>query len=56
MFHVHSSCMSNMKNIKQYLIKGGTSSKYRIQPGSKKSNVNDILNWLSIVWNVRPLF
>ena len=26
--------------------------KYRVEPESKKSNVNDVLNWLSIVWNV----
>ena len=45
MFHVYPSCISNMKNIsRQYLIKESVSSKYRVEPGSKKSNVNDILN------------
>ena len=39
MFHVHSSRVSNMKN-----IKGSVSSKYRAEAESKKSNVNDILN------------
>ena len=28
--------------------------KYRVEPESKKSNVNDVFNWLSIVWNVTP--
>ena len=28
----------------QYLAKGNVSSKYKIEPESKKSNVNDILN------------
>ena len=42
MFHVHSSCISNLKNIRQYLAKGSVSSKYRVEPESKKSNVNDI--------------
>ena len=27
-----------------------------VEPESKKSNVNDILNWHSIVWNVTPSF
>ena len=31
------------------------SSKYRVEPESIKSN-DDILNWLSIVWNVTPSF
>ena len=42
MFHVHSSCISNVKN--QYLTKESVSGKYRVEPESKKSNVNDILN------------
>ena len=29
---------------KQYLAKGSVSSKYRVEPESKKSNVNDILS------------
>ena len=33
-----------MKNIKEHLAKGSVSSKYRVEPESKKSNVNDILN------------
>ena len=36
--------------------KGSVSSEYRVEPESKNSNVNDILNWLSIVWNVTPSF
>ena len=35
MFHVYSTCISNMKN------KG---SKYRVEPESIKSNDNDIVN------------
>ena len=31
-------------DIRQYLAKGSISSKYRVEPESKKSNVNDILN------------
>ena len=41
---------------RQYLAKGSVSSKYRVESKSKKSNVNDILNWLSIVRNVTPSF
>ena len=37
-----------MKNIKDYLTKESVSSNYRVEPESKKSNVN-ILNLLSIV-------
>ena len=33
----------------QYLIKESVSSKYRVKPESKKSNVNDVPDWLSIV-------
>ena len=46
MFHVHSSCISNTKNIKgdRYLTKASVSSKYRVELGSIKSNDNDILN------------
>ena len=45
MFHVLSSCIANMKNIKgNILSKGSVSSKYRVGPESKRSNVNDILN------------
>ena len=33
-----------MKKLKQYLAKGSVSSKYKVEPESKKSNVNDILN------------
>ena len=29
---------------RQYLARGSVSSKYRVEPESKKSNVNDILN------------
>ena len=38
MFHVHSSGISNMKNIKGniYLAKGSVSSKHRVEPESKK--------------------
>ena len=32
------------------------SSKYRVEPERIKSNHNDILNWLSIVWNVTASF
>ena len=43
MFHVHSSWISNMKRLK--LISNQiVSSKYRVEPGSIKSNGNDILN------------
>ena len=28
--------------------------KYRIEPEGKKSNVNDVLNWLSVVGNIIP--
>ena len=38
----------------EYLAKGGVSSKCRVEPESKKSNANDILNALSIVRNVTP--
>ena len=31
-------------DIRQYLAKGSVSSKYRVEPETKKSNVNDILN------------
>ena len=56
MFHVHSSCISNMKKQRQYLAKLSVSSKYRVEPVSKKGDVKDILNWLSIVQNVTPSF
>ena len=29
---------------RQYIAKGSVSSKYRVEPESKKSNVNDILD------------
>ena len=32
------------KHQKQYLVKGNVSSKYRVEPESKKGNVNDIFN------------
>ena len=48
--------IKNEKHLRQYLVKGRISSKYRVEPESKKSNVNDILNWLCIVQNVTPLF
>ena len=52
--------MSNMKNKRQYLTKESVSSKYRVEPESKKSNINGVLNGLSIerniVQNVTPLF
>ena len=44
MFHVHSSCISNMKNIKGNIWLKGESVVNRVEPESKKSNVNDILN------------
>ena len=48
MFHVHSSCISNMKNFKGnmsiYLTKANVSSKYRVESQSIKSNDNDLLN------------
>ena len=58
MFHVYSSCISNMKNIieRQYLTKESVSCKYRVEPESKNSNVDDIFNWLGIVRNVIPSF
>ena len=37
MFHIHFSCISNMKNKR-------VSSKYRIEPERIKKNDNDILN------------
>ena len=44
-FHVHSSCTSNMKNIKrQYLTKAIVSSKYIVDAESIKSNDNNITN------------
>ena len=39
-----------------HLTKESVSSKYRVEPESKKSNVNDILNWLSIIRKVTPSF
>ena len=57
MFHAHSSCISNMKNIKgQYITKESVSSKCRVDPESKKSNFNDALNWRRIVRDVTPSF
>ena len=45
MFHVHSSCISNLKkHSRQYLTKESAISKYRVEPESKKSIVNDLLN------------
>ena len=45
MFHVHSSCISNMKNIKgNILTKASVSCKYRVEPESIKRNDNNILN------------
>ena len=44
MFHVHSSCISNMKTLKAISNQRSVSSKYRVEPESKKSNVNDVLN------------
>ena len=38
------------------LTKENVSSKYKVEPESKKSNVSDVLNWLSIVRNVTPSF
>ena len=40
----------------QYLAKGSVRGKYRVEPESKKGNVNDILNWLSIGKNATPSF
>ena len=34
----------NEKHQRQYLAKESVSSKYRVEPESKKSNANDILN------------
>ena len=44
------------KQLRQYLVKGSVSSKCRVEPESKKDNVNDILNCLSIVRNITPSF
>ena len=45
MLHVNFSYISNMKNLKkQYLVKGRIRSKYRVEPESEASNINDILN------------
>ena len=44
MIHVHSCCISNMKNIRQYLIEANVSSKHRVKPENIKSNDIDILN------------
>ena len=44
------------KQLRQYLVKGSVSSKCRVEPESKKGNVNDILNCLSIVRNITPSF
>ena len=41
---------------RQYLDKGSVGSKYRVEPESKKTDVSDILSWLSIVQNVTPYF
>ena len=41
------------KTLKQYQTQESVGSKYRVEPESKKSNFNDVLNWLSIVWNVK---
>ena len=43
MFHVHSSCISNIKTLKA-ISRQRVSSKYRVEPESIKSNDNDILN------------
>ena len=52
--------MKNMRFVKKLislcLTKESVSSKYRVEPESKKSNINDVLNWLSLVWNVTPSF
>ena len=44
------------KTLKTISNKGSVSSKYRVGPENKKSNVIDILNWLSIERNVTPSF
>ena len=44
------------KHERQYLAKGSVSRNYRVEPESKQSNVNDILDWFSIVRNVTPSF
>ena len=49
------SC-SFLLHIKYDLARGSVSGKYRVQPESKNSNVNDILNWFSIVRNLTPSF
>ena len=53
-FHVHSSCISNMKKPLKPISNQTVSSKYIVEPENIKSNENDILNWLSIVQNVTP--
>ena len=53
MFHVHSF---DIKYEKQAISNERVSSKYRVEPERIKSNVNDILNWLSIVRNVTSSF
>ena len=56
MFHLHSSCTPNMKNIKDSIYPKQVSVVNTAEPESIKSNDNDIFIWLSIVWNVIPSF
>ena len=44
------------KHLRQYLAEESVRSKYIVEPESKKSYVNDIFNWLSIVRNVTLSF
>ena len=41
-----------MKTLKAISNQRSVSKKYRVEPESKKSNVNDILNLLSIIRNL----
>ena len=41
---------------KTLMTKESVSSKYRVEPESKKRNVNDVLDWLSIVRHITPSF
>ena len=50
--------MKNLRFVKKgiSLCHHQVSGKYRIEAEIEKSNVNDLLDWLSIVQNVTPLF
>ena len=50
--------MKNLRFVKESinLCYHKVSGKYRIKPEIEKSNVNSVLDWLSVVRNVTPLF